>query len=70
MPISLDEAEGIRCQLQALEWANKNRSVLMSINAPSNITAVSSEEDPDYKHKNARFPRFSEIQSMKNELSR
>jgi hypothetical protein len=60
MPIAIEEAEGIRGQLQALEWANKNRSSLMSLLQTSSPTEAS---------RSTRL-RFSEIQQLKNEITK
>ncbi len=59
MPIALEEAGGIRGQLQALEWANKNRSVIMSL-LPTAFGEAS---------RLVRL-RFSEIQQVKMEITK
>ncbi len=68
MPIALEEAEGIRCHLHALEWANKNRSVLLALRSPSlgdsGVDSISAAA--------VRTPRlrFSEISQLKTEITR
>ena len=67
MPIALEEAEGIRCHLHALEWANKNRSVLLALRSPS-----LGDSGVDSLSAAVRTPRlrFSEISQLKTEITR
>ena len=60
MPIALEEAEGIRCQVQALEWANRNRSVLIAM----------TQQGPGGESSRGTRLRFSEISQLKNEITK
>jgi hypothetical protein len=83
MPVFMEEAVMLRCQLQALEWANKAALVLphaSSLTVTENywdddpdqsvISSANNEDDDVEKERGRGRPRLVEVQRLAKEIKR